>query len=213
MNKQEFNKLIRDTYDTGISDPYRVAETVLATLTPDDYSTVLAIVLPSYTRVMGHKRNRSVSSFSQPVFVPSDGWKDMAQLTASECREVATEYRKRAEQNASLAEDFDSWAVQMESSEVVVLGDLLAYRSYMAMKTKEGMAKAKAAGRSMGRPIENPEVAARIIEMRKSGMKYQAIADSLNNEGTYNRSGFWTANAVAKQSYHEEKLDLVKARR
>ncbi|QIG58147.1 hypothetical protein SEA_ZEPP_59 [Microbacterium phage Zepp] len=209
MDQQQLNVIIRDLFESGDSDPYDVAERVMLKLDPADHESVLRIVLPSYTRVMAGRQRKRLDGMAKPVFVPSSGWKDMSQLTASECREIAAEYRKRAEQNASLADEFENWATALDRDGVAVLGDLAEFRRYMSVRTKEGMAKAKANGRNIGRPVtaEQATLHARIRELRSS-MTLQKVADTLNAEGlTTSQGNPWTAPAIHKIT----KKELVEA--
>ena len=57
-------------------------------------------------------------------------------------------------------------------------------RISISQLSKEGLAKKKAQGYVLGRPMAiKPEVRERIVEMRKSGMILRGIAETLNSEG------------------------------
>jgi hypothetical protein len=202
MNQQELNKVIRAIFEEGVSDPHEAAQKLMEMLTPDLYEPVLRIALPLYTRSMAHRQRRLVDGKAKPVFVPSQGWKDMADLTAAECREVAAEHMKLSEQNAARADQFNAWAITMEQRDVTVLGDLAEFRAYQAMRTREGMARAKAAGRKIGRPVGPSHAASKRIHELKAVMAFQDVVDTLNEEGVPTSSGKpWTLSSVTKIYY------------
>lgn len=67
-------------------------------------------------------------------------------------------------------------------------------------RTREGMAALRAQGRAVSRPAaaDRPDLAERIAAMRKQGMAYQAIADTLNAEGvpTLRGGAEWRVSSV-----------------
>lgn len=198
MDKTELNQLIRDTFDSGVSDPYDVAQRVMTCLVPGDHEEVLRAVLPRYTQLMAGRQRKSADTLAKPIFVPSVGWKDMSTLTSEECREVALEYRKLADQNLSMALEFEEWATRLETNMKHTLGELAEFKEYMSLRTKEGMARAKAAGRHVGRPKPSPELVERVKIMRQT-MTLRRVAETLNAEGIRTTSGsLWTLNGVAK---------------
>lgn len=73
-------------------------------------------------------------------------------------------------------------------------------RGVIAQRTRDGLAAARAQGRSIGRPAvgDRPEVAERIRGMREDGMTLQAICDRLNEEGvpTARGASVWRPSAV-----------------
>lgn len=200
LDRSRLNRNIRSIFEGGVSDPHEVADYLMDVISPEDYETVLRLVLPTYTRVMAGKQRKISEGTAKPVFVPSSGWKDMSELTASECLEIAAGYYDLADQNSAMAEEFESWAGILERSAVTVLGDLSEFKEYMSLRVKEGMARAKAAGRHVGRPsLTLPETTERITQLRQS-MTLQQIADLFNIEGVKTVSGNpWSINSVFKQ--------------
>lgn len=73
-------------------------------------------------------------------------------------------------------------------------------RGVIAQRTREGLAAARAQGRTVGRPAvgDRPELATRIRQMRADGMTLQAICDHLNGEGipTARGASAWRPSAV-----------------
>ena len=63
-------------------------------------------------------------------------------------------------------------------------------RMSISQLSKEGLAKKKAQGYVLGRPmVIKPEVRQRIVKMRKSGMILRGIAEVLNSEGIESTPG------------------------
>ena len=200
LNKAELNKLIKGCYEAGASDPYDVADTVMLMLSKEDYEEALRAALPMYVRVISGRYRKRPDSKSRPVFVPSSGWKDMSELTANECREVADQYRKLAAQNAAMADEFEEWGSKLDISGKHVLGDLAEYKEYHIARTKEGMSKAKAAGRRVGRPGAPVDLILRIRKMREN-MTLKSVAAVLNEEGLKTPQGsIWTETTAYKCS-------------
>lgn len=202
MDKSGLNRKIEKLFEGGMTDPYDVAEAIADSLDKLEHETVLRIVLPAYTRIMAGRQRRKTDGLVKPVFVPSRGWSDMSSLTSLECREVASEYRKLADQNAAMAEEFEAWADNLDRHGAVVLGDLAEFKSYMSMRTRQGMLAAKAKGRKMGRPVEtSKELNERIVLLRKT-MTLQQVADLLNSEGVKTATGkTWGTSHVFKATH------------
>lgn len=73
-------------------------------------------------------------------------------------------------------------------------------RGIIAQRTRDGLAAAKAQGKTIGRPAvgDRPELAERVRHMREEGMTLQGICDRLNEEGvpTARGAGQWRPSAV-----------------
>lgn len=196
----KLQRTVRVLFEAGISDPYTIADQVVDSLHQDEYESVLRAVMPHYTRYVAGRLRKSADGRSKPVFVPSSGWKDLSELNASECLEIASEYRKLAEQNSAMADKFQLWATKLERrGSGALLGSLDEFREYQALRTKEGMAAAKARGIHVGRQRgEGHNAISRIVELRRT-LTFQKIADALNEEGLQTGSGVpWSFNSVYK---------------
>jgi DNA invertase Pin-like site-specific DNA recombinase len=73
-------------------------------------------------------------------------------------------------------------------------------RDIIGARTREGLAAARAQGRTISRAAvaDNPKLRARIERMRARGMTLQAIADKLNREGvpTLRGAKAWRPSSV-----------------
>jgi DNA invertase Pin-like site-specific DNA recombinase len=73
-------------------------------------------------------------------------------------------------------------------------------RETIALRTREGLAAARAAGKQVGGPAIAPDLRARITSMRREGMSLRAIADTLTAEGVPTARGAarWSPTAVSR---------------
>lgn len=73
-------------------------------------------------------------------------------------------------------------------------------REVIGQRTRDGLASLRASGKPISRPAvsDQPELCARIAEMRKRGLTFQAIADTLNGDSIPTLRGgvLWRPSSV-----------------
>lgn len=99
----------------------------------------------------------------------------------------------------------------------MVAGVLLSAAQYerrlIGVRTKEGLASAKARGVSLGKPTSYPdELLTRILHMHGQGLSLRKIAEKLTNDGvTTTKGGRWHASSVLSVLNSERMTALAAA--
>lgn len=138
---------IREHLDASDNpDPHVVAGLVADAVPARQRGAVLRQVLPDAVRhAIRSRRSQYVAELVEPpqsngrrgmgevfadptrarVYVPGAGWKFEVACTADDCEAIAEDYRRRADQNAALADKWLKRAKQMRDTGAATLADLV----------------------------------------------------------------------------------------
>lgn len=139
----DFRGMLRHELETTV-DPHVAADAVIARIkTYDDAIAALALCLPylardivRQARVMpgteagqqGMSRSprweRARADYLSSRYYVGGKWKELAVCTAADCSEIATDYERRAEQNAAWAARFRELAAHMIECGATYVQDL-----------------------------------------------------------------------------------------